>query len=440
MTSVPPQELVERALSLSRTDGCVVVAHETSTVNLRFAGSTLTTNGEMRGRSLTVVAVVDGAEGAASGILSRSNVAVDEVEDIVRAAESAARAAGPAEDARPLVSPEQAAPSMEWDEPPQVTTSAVLSSFAPALGAAFVQARSENVELFGYAEHDLTTAYLGTSTGVRLRHAQPGGRVELTGKSHARSRSTYVGHATRDFTDVDVPGMYAQVQRRLGWMERRVDVPPGRYDAILPPTAVGDLMVALYWSAAAREAHDGRTVFSRAGGGTRVGERLCEVPVEIYSDPDDLRVACEPFVLATASGSASSVFDNGLPLQRTSWVDDGRLAALVQTRASADLTGLPLTPGIDNLLMQVPGSAGSIDDAHCCSLACGTSATWTRRRCCSPASPATVCTWSTTARSSAPPRTSASTRAPSTCSAGCRPPAPRRRACRASGATTSPVP
>ena len=56
------------------------------------------------------------------------------------------------------------------------------------------------------------------------------------------------------------------------------------------------------------------------------------------------------------------MFDNGLPLQRTSWVHEGSLAALLQTRASADLTGLPLTPGIDNLLVEVPGSAGSIDD------------------------------------------------------------------------------
>ena len=132
MTAVRPQDLVERALSLSKTDGCVVVAHETSTVNLRFAGNTLTTNGEMRGRSLTVVAVVDGAEGTASGVLTRSNVGEDEVEDVVRAAEAAARAAGPAEDARALVTPEQAAPGTGWDDAPQVTTSSVLADFAPS--------------------------------------------------------------------------------------------------------------------------------------------------------------------------------------------------------------------------------------------------------------------------------------------------------------------
>jgi predicted Zn-dependent protease len=361
MSAVAPQELVERALSVSQADGCVVVAHETSTVNLRFAANTLTTNGEMRGRSFTVIATVDGAQGTASGVLSRSNVSLSEVEAVVEAAEQAARAAGPAQDARPLLTPEQAPPPTGWDDPPDVTTSAVLAAFAPELGEVFAQARADRVELFGFAEHDLATTYLATSTGVRLRHTQPAGRTEITAKSEARTKSTYVGGATRDFTDVDVPAMYAELSRRMGWMQRSVDVAPGRYDTILPPTAVGDLMVALYWSASAREAHDGRTVFSRPGGGTRVGERLGEVPVELYSDPADPRVGCEPYVLATASGPDSSVFDNGLPLSRTSWIADGRLEALLQTRASAELTALPVTPGIDNLLMQVPGAHGDVD-------------------------------------------------------------------------------
>jgi predicted Zn-dependent protease len=56
------------------------------------------------------------------------------------------------------------------------------------------------------------------------------------------------------------------------------------------------------------------------------------------------------------------VFDNGLPLARTAWVDEGRLAALLQTRHSAAVTGLPLTPAIDNLGLDVAGGAGGVDD------------------------------------------------------------------------------
>ncbi len=57
-----PHEMVERALELSRADGCVVIANERSSANVRWAGNALTTNGVTRGRSLTVIATVDGAQ------------------------------------------------------------------------------------------------------------------------------------------------------------------------------------------------------------------------------------------------------------------------------------------------------------------------------------------------------------------------------------------
>jgi predicted Zn-dependent protease len=357
---VTPQDLVERALAASRADGCVVIARESSSVNLRFAGNTLTTNGAMRSRSVTVVAVVDGVAGTASGVVTRSHVAAAEVAALVEAAERAARESEPAEDAAPLVAGGAASPT--WADEPAVTTTGVFAGLAPALGAAFARARAEQRELFGFAEHDVVTSYVGSSTGLRLRHDQPTGRLEVTGKSHGRTRSTWVGRSTRDFTDVDVPALDDEVVRRLGWAARTVELSPGRYETILPPSAVADLMVYLYWSAAARDAHDGRTVFSRPGGGTRVGERLSDRLLSLWSDPGHPGLECEPFVLAASSGPASSVFDNGLPLARTAWVDEGRLAALLQTRHSAAVTGLPLTPAIDNLGLDVAGGAGGVDD------------------------------------------------------------------------------
>lgn len=82
-----PHEIVERALELSRADGCVVIASERSSANLRWAGNALTTNGVTRGRSLTVIATVDGAQGTASGVVSRSAVTVADLEPLVREAD-----------------------------------------------------------------------------------------------------------------------------------------------------------------------------------------------------------------------------------------------------------------------------------------------------------------------------------------------------------------
>ncbi|MEV4743661.1 metallopeptidase TldD-related protein [Streptomyces sp. NPDC049555] len=349
-----PHEIVERALELSRADGCVVIAEERSTANLRWAGNALTTNGVTRGRSVTVVATVDGAEGTASGVVSRSAVTVDELEPLVRAAEAAAREAGPAEDAQPLVTgvPQDAA----FTEAPAETSSAVFDAFAPALGESFTRARAAQRELYGFAHHEVVSSYLGTSAGLRLRHDQPTGTLELNAKSPDRARSAWAGRATRDFTDVDPLALDAELAERLGWARRRTELPAGRYETLLPPTAVADLLVYQQWSASARDAAEGRTVFSRPGGGTRVGERLSELPMTLRSDPQAPGLQCAPFVLTGASGDDASVFDNGLPIAATDWIRDGVLTHLLTTRHSAGLTGLPVRPYTDNLVLDAGGT------------------------------------------------------------------------------------
>jgi predicted Zn-dependent protease len=355
-----PQDLVERALALSKADGCVAIVDESSNVNLRWANNTLTTNGATRSRQLTVIATVGQASGTAAGVVSRSAISAESVEDVVRAAEEVARGSPSAEDARPLVSGDALA--ARWEEPPAETSVEVFSTFVQGLGSAFGRARAQDRLLFGYAEHDMVSTYLGSSAGLRLRHDQPTGHVEINGKSPDYSRSAWVGMATRDFADVDATSLDAQLSQRLRWASRRLDLGAGHYATLLPPSAVADLMIYMYWSAGGRDAHEGRTVFSKPGGGTRVGDRLTDVAVMLRSDPNAPGLQCAPFVVARGSSATSSVFDNGLPLQPTDWVANGELSALVQTRHSSQLTGLTVTPEIDNLIMQGPDGGRSLEE------------------------------------------------------------------------------
>ncbi|MEV7191949.1 metallopeptidase TldD-related protein [Streptomyces sp. NPDC093510] len=358
-SATKPHEIVERALELSTADGCVVIADEESTANLRWAGNALTTNGVTRGRTLTVIATVDGKEGTASGVVSRSAVTADDLEPLVRAAEEAARGAGPAEDAQPLVSGTAASP--DFTDAPVETSSAVFADFAPALGEAFARARAGGRELYGFANHEFVSSYLGTSTGLRLRHDQPTGTLEVNAKSPDRTKSAWAGRATRDFKDVDPGALDAELAQRLGWAERRIDLPAGRYETLLPPTAVADLLIYQIWSSSARDAAEGRTVFSKPGGATRLGERLTELPLTLRSDPYEPGLESAPFVLAHSSGGDASVFDNGLPLAATEWISAGELAHLATSRHSAGLTGLPVTPAVDNLVLDGGGDR-SLDE------------------------------------------------------------------------------
>ncbi|WP_377268793.1 metallopeptidase TldD-related protein [Peterkaempfera sp. SMS 1(5)a] len=345
-----PHEIVERALELSRADGCIVIADEESSANLRWAGNALTTNGVARSRTLTVIATVDGAEGTASGVVSREAVTAAELESLVRAAEAAARDAGPAEDAQPLVAGGRV--DAAFTAAPAETDIGVFADFAPALGEAFARSRDGGRLLYGFARHELTSTYLGTSTGLRLRHDQPTGTVEFNAKTSDLAASAWAGAATRDFRDVDAAALQEEVARRLEWGKRRIDLPAGRYETLLPPSAVADLMVYLSWSMGGRDAAEGRTVFSRPGGGTRLGEQLTPLPLTLRSDPAESGLGAASFVIAHSSGGDQSTFDNGQPLAATDWIRDGRLTNLLTTRHSAGLTGLPLSPAVDNLVLE----------------------------------------------------------------------------------------
>ena len=354
------QDLVERVLTHSSADGCIVVGSEHTETNLRWAANNLTTNGQMASRSVTVISIFDGSAGPSAGVVTRSVTSAAEVPDLVTASQLAARKAGPADDAAPLVQPYQT--DDDWSADPARTSVALFERFADGLGAAFAVSSRRDRLLFGFAEHSLTSTFVASSTGLRRRFDQPTGRVELNAKSADYRRSAWNGVHTRDFTDVDIGALTERLNTRLDWAATTHELPPGRYETILPPTAVADLMLDAYWTASARDAEEGRSVFSRSGGDTRIGERLSELPLTLRSDPDEPGLRCAPFEVATASAAGlQSVFDNGAPVEACSWIANGELSELIRTRSWGARTGAPYRPFVDNLILDGAGTA-SLDD------------------------------------------------------------------------------
>jgi predicted Zn-dependent protease len=357
---IPMQDLVERVLTRSSADGCIVVGSEHTETNLRWAANNLTTNGQIASRSVTVISIFDGAAGPSAGVVTRSVTSAAEVPDLVTASELAARKAGPADDAAPLVQPYET--DDDWSADPARTSVAVFERFADGLGAAFAVSSRRDRLLFGFAEHSLTSTFVASSTGLRRRFDQPTGRVELNAKSADYRRSAWNGVHTRDFTDVDIGALTEVLNTRLDWAATTHELPPGRYETILPPTAVADLMLDAYWTASARDAEEGRSVFSRSGGDTRIGERLSELPLTLRSDPDEPGLRCAPFEVATASAAGlQSVFDNGAPVEACSWIANGELSELIRTRSWAARTDAPYRLFVDNLILDGAGTA-SLDD------------------------------------------------------------------------------
>ncbi|MGL5810999.1 MAG: metallopeptidase TldD-related protein [Nocardioides sp.] len=353
-----PQDLVEYGLARARSGDCIVIAARRSSANIRWANNTLTTNGLMATSWVTVIAFEYRAGGVAAASVSGSASTLDQVALLIDDAEAAVRSASFAEDAAPLLEG-QSDPA--WEDEPVPTDIAVYADLAPRLGAAFENAGSGRRLLYGFVDHQITTTYLGSSRGLRRRHVQPSGYLTCTAKTADLGHSAWIGRATPDFTDVDPVEVERNLASRLGWAARSVSLPAARYPTILTSDAVADLAIYAYWVADARSAHDGQSVYGRPGGGTRIGEPVASTRVRMWSDPGRADLPTAPFALAPASGLATSVFDNGLPLEETSWIDQGVLRSLVHTRYTAELTGHEATPAIGNLLLET-GGTGNIED------------------------------------------------------------------------------
>jgi len=305
---ISAQDLVEKILARSTTDDCIVVVQDSTQANLRWASSTLTTNGVIQERSVTVISFVAMDGSMASGAVTRTNVDESDIDAILAEATAAAKASGAAEDFAPLA---RDVAFGNWNAAHTPTGPEVFSAFAPELGDMMRRSKSDSIELFGYAEHTHQSIWVGSKGGMRLRHDSPVGRVEMTGKSHQRSRSTWDGVETHDFKDVSVGKIDANIRQRLEWQAKKIDVPAGRYDTIFPSGSIADIYVYMMWVAGGRDAHEGQSVFSKKGGGTRIGEKLSNVGLQLFSTPAHPVLTGSPFVSASTSSSFTSVFDNG---------------------------------------------------------------------------------------------------------------------------------
>lgn len=344
---IPAQDAVDLALAAAaksgRCDETIVIVTERSDASLRWAGNSMTTNGVATSRTTAVISIVRQGDTAHVGSVRSSAVDPAMIAALVAAAEDAALAAPEASDAAPLLT--GAGEPADWGDPIPATGAGAFAEVAHALSAGFGRADT----LYGFAHHVVETTFLGTSTGLRRRFVQPTGSVEINAKRDGAS--AWTGISTPWFADVPIEAMLADLSRRLGWARRTVDLPAGRYETLMPPSTVADMMIYLGWSMDGRGAQEGRNALSAPGGGTRVGEKLTDLPLTIYSDPHAPGLECSPFV-HTASGSERiSLFDNGMDISRVDWIRDGVINALPYPRAAAAEFGTSPAVPADNLLM-----------------------------------------------------------------------------------------
>jgi len=344
--------VLDEAAKLGGADETMVLVSDKVEATLRWAGNSMTTNGVSVSRNITVISVVRRGASAHIGTVVSAEVDPRVIPGLVASSQDAARSAPAAVDAAPLLA-DSGVPA-DWDAPVPGTGPLVFADVAESLSRGF----GGTDRLYGFAHHSVSTTFLASSTGLRRRYTQPTGAVEINAKRGDASAWTGVG--TADFVDVPTDSLLEQLSTRLAWAQRTVELPAGRYETIMPPSTVADMMIYLVWSMAGRGAQEGRTAFSASGGGTRLGERLTELPLTLFSDPMAPGLACAPFVATSTSSEALSVFDNGMEITQVDWIRSGVINALAYPRATAAKFDAEVAVAADNLVM-TGGSAELTD-------------------------------------------------------------------------------
>ena len=344
--------VLAEAARLGGADETIVLVTDRAATSLRWAGNSMTTNGESFSRDTTVISIVRQGKKAFVGSVVSSEVDPASIAGLVAASQQTARSAPEARDSAPPLG--GTGTPTDWDAPIPTTGADVFADVATSLAGGFRGAD----RLYGYARHELETTFVGTSNGLRRRFTQPTGSVEINAKRDGAS--AWAGVSTSDFASVPTDSMLDELSTRLDWSRRTVDLEPGRYETLMPPSTVADMMIYLAWTMDGRGAQEGRTALSAPGGGTRVGERLTDLGLTLYSDPAAAGLECTPFVAATSSSERVSVFDNGMDVGRVDWIRDGVIDALAYPRAAAAEFDVPVTVPADNLLMT--GGTASLAD------------------------------------------------------------------------------
>ncbi|MCL5047387.1 MAG: metallopeptidase TldD-related protein [Firmicutes bacterium] len=373
-------EIIAKCRQKTAIDEAIVVIEDVSETEVRYANNHITTNGIRRDRELTLILTKTVKNLQYVGIQSVSSVAgSEEMDNFIAQTFAALEASVPSANNEELIGKSLTQDVLPINVDTDHDLQGDVNCYLPSKKAdpyIFREPLAELKEVFagqgkgksllsGLMSYGITTTHLATTTDVAFTGEERIGIFEIV-KRQANATgdlsSSWIGEVTRDFQDISPYGIDKRLSERLSWGQKKVNLPPGRYEVIMPPSVVADLMLELYMAADGLDAREGGTVFSAPGGLPMYGRRLCDSRFSLYSDPHDGDVGCNDVFVTTSNGSDSSVFDNGRRLEKTYWLEEGVVKNLRAPRYTEHKYGLAPAFHIGNLLLASNKESTSLED------------------------------------------------------------------------------
>jgi predicted Zn-dependent protease len=343
LTREEAQALTRRVLSISTANQTRVTVTSERNGNTRFADGSITTSGGTTNTSVTVT-VTFGRRRASSSTNVLDEPSLQRTVDL---ASRLARLAPEDPELMPELGP-QAYEAVDAfvEATADLDAEARAEAIGRAVGAASVAGKAAG-EIFaaGYLEANVRAIAVATSNGLFAYHRTTEADFSVTARTPDGSGSGWAHGGARDWNAVDPVAIGRIAAQKAVASRSPQEISPGLYTAVLEPQAVTDLVPLLAGALSARNADEGRSAFSKPDGGTRLGEKVVDERVTLYSDPADTSLRGQPFD------------GEGLPIRRTIWIEKGVLRNLAYTRFWAQKQGKqPTGPALAGGLALVGGT------------------------------------------------------------------------------------
>jgi predicted Zn-dependent protease len=335
------QALLKKALSYSKAEECEVSLNGSEEGNIRYARNAVSTAGDISQLSLGV----SSSFGKKTGTASIDEFDDKSMEKVVRRSEELAQLAPENPEHMPLLGPQTFPESIEFV---QSTADMTPDVRAEAVGKSIQVSKDAKLQAAGYLEDSVQFSAIMNSKGLFAYNKSTDVVFTITTRNEEGTGS---GYAARGFNDIGKLDTYTATKVAAAKANGSIGakaIEPGKYTVILEPVAVAYMLENLFFGLDARNADEGRSFMSKAGGGNRLGEQLMDPQVTIYSDPFNAELP------------SNTWNREGQLLERRNWIEKGMVKNLSYSRYWASQKNVAPVPGPGNIIME--GGTQSIED------------------------------------------------------------------------------
>lgn len=333
LTREQTQSVIERAVKMSKADTISVNVGSSYTTNVRFAANQMSTSGAVADGQINI----QSSFGNKHAVVSVNDASDESLQRAVAQSEALAKLSPEDPEAMPPLGPQTYEPVHAWfDSTANISAGdrakAALTALEPAR-------RAGDLRAAGFIIVSAGAGGLGNNKGLFAYHRQTNANYTLTVRSADGTGSGWAGAESPDWGQLDFNALSTHAIEKARLSRNPVAIEPGRYTVILEPQAVGDLVQLVTNYGDARQADEGRSPFSKQGGGNKVGEKVVDSRVTLFSDPSDPQLLSQPYDY------------EGMPLSRQVWIGNGILKQLAYSRFWAKKQGKVTTGGPTSIKM-----------------------------------------------------------------------------------------